>query len=81
MRFKKKGQNIENQINLEIEKAQEEINDLKKDSIASIYKISEELTSKIIEEVIWRQIERIVVSKLWLMIPFRKEKLREIYDF
>ena len=47
-----KKQNIENQINLEIEKAQEEILDLKKDSVASINKISEELTSKIIEEVI-----------------------------
>ena len=48
----KKKQNIENQINLEIEKAQKEIQDLKKNSVASINKISEELTSKIIEEVI-----------------------------
>ena len=36
---------------MEIQKAQEEIQDLK-NSVASINKISEELTSKIIEEVI-----------------------------
>ena len=47
----KKKQSIENQINLEVEKAQKDIKDLKKNSVLSISKISEELTSKIIEEI------------------------------
>ncbi len=47
----KKKQSIENQINLEVEKAHKEIKDLKKNSVLSVSKISEELTSKMIEEI------------------------------
>ncbi|MDC0472641.1 hypothetical protein OAN27_01560 [Pelagibacteraceae bacterium] len=49
--IQKKKKTFESEINLEVEKAQKEINSLKNSSIADINKISEEIASIIIEEI------------------------------
>ena len=49
MQSKKKK--IEKEIEIEVKNAEKEIKDLKKDSLANIFTISEEMTSKIVEMV------------------------------
>jgi len=49
MQSKKKK--IEKEIEIEVKNAEKEIEDLKKDSLANIFTISEEMTSKIVEMV------------------------------
>ena len=49
MQSKKKK--IEKEIEIEVKNAKKEIEDLKKDSLANIFTISEEMTSKIVEMV------------------------------
>ena len=49
--IQKKKKTAEIEIEMEIEKAEKEINTLKKDSVIHVAKISEELASKVIEEI------------------------------
>jgi len=59
-----KKRSIEKQINDEIKKTENEIETLKKNSLPSIEKISEELTSKIIHEVTGEQLNQSSVKAI-----------------
>ena len=57
-KIQNKKQVIEKQINEEIKKTESEIKILKQNSLSSIEKISEELTSKIVHEITGEQLNQ-----------------------